>query len=190
MVSNRPGSLQTKSCYNIWIHLGIIPWNTHLAYGSMTARKYFSVWWSTIFVSNISLQRVLNIFKTLSEPNTSSQSTWKQQYTLELKLSGTICTELSYCLWQVMCTRHCFDSSINWEEVRNNQPIPVPQSSMDRRSNIRTLWKQQSISQIKKLTSCNRCVSLFCIIPLPSITLFSLISATFTQRNSKSQQTL
>ena len=85
---------------------------------------------------------------------------------------------------------HCTDSSTSWEEARSTLHIPVPKSSMDRRSNIRTLWTQQSISQIKKSISCNSCAALFCIMPLPLIALFSLPSATFPQSNPKTQQTL
>ena len=131
--------------------LGIIPWNTHLYYGSMTARKHFLVLWLT---------------------NTSSKSTCQWLYTSGLSSVGTMCKELSHCWCQVMCARHCTDSSTSWEDARSNLHIPVPQSSMYRRSNILTLWTQHSISPIKKSTSCNRCAARFCIMPLPSITLF------------------
>ena len=42
------------------------------------SKKNSSVWWLMISVSNIALQRMQTIFKTPSEPNTSSQSIWKQ----------------------------------------------------------------------------------------------------------------
>ena len=61
---------------------------------------------------------------------------------------------------------------------------------MDRRSNMQTLWIQQTIFQIKKLTSFNRCASLSCIMPFLSITLFSLPSVIFPHINTKPQQTL
>ena len=48
------------------------------------SKKKSSVWWLMISVSNIALQRMQTIFKTPSEPNTSSQSIWKRQYTLGL----------------------------------------------------------------------------------------------------------
>ena len=143
-----------------------------------------------IYVANIALQRMLTIFSTLSEPNTSSQSTWKQQYTLGLNSRWTMCTKLSHCLFQVMYTKHYNDFSTSWDEAKINLHIPVFPSSMDRRSDMRTLWTQHIISRIKKLSSCNRCAAIFCIIPLPSITLFSLHSAIFPQSNPKPQQTL
>ena len=99
-------------------------------------------------------------------------------------------TEPSHCRCQVMCARHCTYSRTSWEEARSTHPIPVPQSSMDRRCNMRTLWTQQSIYQINKLTLFNMCEALSYIMPLPSITLFSLPSETFPQSNKKPQQTL
>ena len=143
-----------------------------------------------ISVSNISLQRMLTIFKTPSEPNTSSQSTWKRQYTLGLNSHGIMCTELSHCLCPVMYTKHYTYFSTSWEEARSTVHIPVPPSSMERRYNMRTRWTHQSISWIKKLTSFNRCAALFCIMPLPSITLLSLHSTIFTQSNPNPQKTL
>ena len=61
---------------------------------------------------------------------------------------------------------------------------------MESISHMRTRWTQQGITQIKKLTSFNRCADIFCIMPLPLITLFSLHSEIFPQRNPKPQQTL
>ena len=129
-------------------------------------------------------------FKTPSEPNTSSKSTWTRQYTLVLNSRGIMCTELSHCPCPVMYTKHYTDFSTSWEEEKSTLHIPLPPSSMDRRSNMQTRWTHQSISRIKKLTSFNRCAALFCIIPLPSITLFSLHSAIFPHSNPKPQQKL
>ena len=125
-----------------------------------------------------------------SEPKTPSHSTCQQQYTSGLSSSGTIFTEPSHSQYQVMCARLCTDYSKSWEEARSTHPIPVPQSSMDRNSNMQTLWIQHSISQINKLTSFNKCAALSYIIPSLSITLFSLPSATFPQSNLKPRQTL
>ena len=135
--------------------------------GFMTARKHFLVLWLTVSMFNISQQRMPTIFKIPSDTNTSPQSTWQRQYTSGLSFSGTMCTEPSYCQCQVMCARHCIDYRTSWEEARITHPIPVPQSSMDRRSNMRTLWIQHSISQIKKLTSFNRCAAISYIMTSP-----------------------
>ena len=127
-------------------------------------------------------------FKNPSEPNTSSQSTWQRQSTSGLRYSGTMCIEPSHCQWQVMCARLCTDSSTLWDVSRSTHPIPVTQSKMDRRSNMHTLWMHQSISQINKLTSFNKCVVLSYIISSLSITLFSLPSATFPHSNLRPQR--
>ena len=77
------------------------------------------------------------------------------------------------------------------ESVQSStHPIPVPSSSMDRRSNTQTLWMQHSIYQIKKITSFNKCAALSYIMPSLSITLFSLPSATFPQSNIRLGQKL
>ena len=57
------GVIANQELVNIWIHLGIIPCNTHPAYGSMTAEKQLLVLWSTIYVFNIAQQRMPEIFK-------------------------------------------------------------------------------------------------------------------------------
>ena len=101
-----------------------------------------------------------------------------------------MCTELPHYLCQVMYTKHYIYFSTSWEEASSTLHIPVTPYSMDRRSNMHTRWTQQSISRIDKLTSCNRCAALFCIMPLPSITLLSLPSAKFPQINPKPQQKL
>ena len=98
-----------------------------------------------------------------------------------------MCTELSHCPCPVMYTKHYTDSSTSREEAKSTLLIHVPPSSMDRRSNMQTRWTQHSISRIKKITSFNRCAALFCIMPLPSITLFSLHSEIFPQSNPNPQ---
>ena len=50
--------------------------------------------------------------------------------------------------------------------------ISVPQSNMDRTSNMRTLWIQRNTSPTKKPTSFNKLVALSYIIPSVSTTLF------------------
>ena len=94
-----------------------------------------------------------------------------------------MCIEPSHFKCQVLCARLCTDSSTFLEEARGTHPIPVPQSIMDRRSDIQTLWIQQSIYHIKKLTSFNKCEAFSYIMPLLLITLFSLPSATFPKNN-------
>ena len=37
------GAITNQELANIWPHLGIIPYNAHPAYGSMTAEKHFLV---------------------------------------------------------------------------------------------------------------------------------------------------
>ena len=56
------GIIANQELVNIWLHLDIIPCNTHLAYGSMTSEKHFLVLWLTIYVINIAQQRILTIF--------------------------------------------------------------------------------------------------------------------------------
>ena len=101
-----------------------------------------------------------------------------------------MCTKLSHYPFPVIYPKHYTDSSTSLEQAKSTLHMLVPPSSMDRRSNFQTRWTQQRISRIKKPTLFNRCASLFCIMPLPSITLFSLHSAIFPQINPKPQQTL
>ena len=98
-------------------------------------------------------------------------------------------TELSHCQCQVMCANLCTDSNTFWGVARSTHPIPVPQSNIDRNSNMQTIWMHQSISHKNKLTSFNKCVALYYIIPSISITILSLPSAKFPQSNLRSRRT-
>ena len=146
----------------------------------------------SLVVNNLCVKYCLteyaNHFKNPSEPNTSSQSTWQRQSTSGLRYNGTVCTEPSHSQFQVMYARLCTYSSTLWDVSRSTHPIHVTQSNMDRRSNMHTLWMHQSISQINKLTSFNKCVVLSYIIPSLLITLFSLSSATFPHSNLRPQR--
>ena len=149
----------------------------------MTTGTPFLALWLMIFLFNILRQRIPTIFKMPLDPNILSQSIWKLQSTLESSYIGTMCTEPLHFQCQMMCTRLCTYFNTFWGVSSSTPPVPVPQSNMDRQSNMQTLWMHYSTSQKKKPTSFNKLLALSYTMPSISTTPFSLPSVTFP-RNS------
>ena len=98
-----------------------------------------------------------------------------------------MCTELSHCQYQIMCTRICIDSKTFWGMARSTLPISVPQYNMYRNPNMQNPWMQKSISQKNKLTSFNKFVEISYTMPSLSTTILSLLSVKFPRNNLSTQ---
>ena len=93
MDSDNPVSLLTSNWWNIWLNLGIIPYNTHLACRYMINETPPLALWLMIFVFSITPRRMPNILKIHSKKNISLQLICKWQSILELIWIGTMWTE-------------------------------------------------------------------------------------------------